>query len=141
VKPVNEGSSFGVIIVKEERTHSPQVLTRPDWPCGDRTRVEKHIRGRELTCAVMGNKVLDIIEILPSTGAFYDYDAKYTQGGSIHVLPAQIKPNIYRQIQQLTLTAHQALGCRGVSRADFRWDDRPDGTGNSPASKSTRNLA
>ena len=77
----------------------------------------------------MGGKVLDIIEILPSTGAFYDYDAKYAEGGSIHVLPAQIKPNIYRQIQQLTLTAHQALGCRGVSRADFRWDDRPDGTG------------
>jgi D-alanine-D-alanine ligase len=129
VKPVNEGSSFGVIIVKEERSHPPQELIRPDWPYGDRVLVEKYVGGRELTCAVMGDKVLDIIEILPSTGAFYDYDAKYAEGGSIHVLPAQIKPNIYRQIQQLTLTAHQALGCRGVSRADFRWDDRPDGTG------------
>lgn len=129
VKPVNEGSSFGVIIVKEERSHPPQELSRPDWPYGDRVLVERYVDGRELTCAVMGDKVLDIIEILPSTGAFYDYDAKYAEGGSIHVLPAQIKPNIYRQIQQLTLTAHQALGCRGVSRADFRWDDRPDGTG------------
>jgi D-alanine-D-alanine ligase len=128
VKPVNEGSSFGVIIVKEERSHPPQELSRPDWPYGDRVLVERYVAGRELTCAVVGDKVLDIIEILPSTGAFYDYDAKYAEGGSIHVLPAQIKPNIYRQIQQLTLTAHQALGCRGVSRADFRWDDRPDGT-------------
>ena len=85
--------------------------------------------GRELTCAVMGNEALDIIEIKPAAGGFYDYDAKYAKGGSIHVLPAEIKPNIYQGIQQLALTAHQSLGCRGVSRTDFRYDDGPDGTG------------
>jgi D-alanine-D-alanine ligase len=128
-KPVNEGSSVGVIIVKEERSHPPQELGREDWPHGDLVLVEKYVAGRELTCAVMGDQPLGVIDIRPATGVFYDYDAKYAQGGSIHVLPAEIKPNIYRQIQELTLTAHQALGCRGVSRADFRYDDRPDGTG------------
>src|SRR3954452_1969145 len=77
----------------------------------------------------MGDKALGVIDIQPATGVFYDFDAKYAKGGSIHVLPAEIKPNIYQQVQELTLTAHQALGCRGVSRADFRYDDRPDGTG------------
>ncbi|GGC67244.1 D-alanine--D-alanine ligase [Chelatococcus reniformis] len=129
VKPVNEGSSVGVIIVKDGRSHPPQELSRPDWPHGDTVLVEAYVAGRELTCAVMGDRVLDIIDIQPATGAFYDYDAKYAKGGSIHVLPAEIKPNIYRRIQQLALTAHQALGCRGVSRADFRWDDQPDGSG------------
>jgi D-alanine-D-alanine ligase len=129
VKPVNEGSSVGVIIVKEDRSHPPQELSRPDWPYGDLVLVEKYVAGRELTCAVMGDKALDIIDIQPATGVFYDYDAKYAKGGSVHVLPAKIKPNIYRHIQHLALTAHQALGCRGVSRADFRYDDTPGGTG------------
>ncbi len=129
VKPVNEGSSYGVIIVKQDRSHPPQELSRPDWPYGDRVIVETYVAGRELTCAVMGDKALDIIDIRPATGAFYDYDAKYAKGGSIHILPAKILPNIYRQIQQLALTAHQALGCRGVSRADFRYDDSPGGSG------------
>jgi D-alanine-D-alanine ligase len=129
LKPVNEGSSFGVIIVHEGRSHPPQELLRPDWPHGDLLLAEQYVAGRELTCAVMGDKALDIIDIRPATGEFYDYDAKYAQGGSIHVLPAEIKPNIYQQVQQLALTAHQALGCRGVSRADFRYDDRPDGRG------------
>lgn len=129
VKPVNEGSSVGVIIVREERSHPPQELSRSDWPHGELVLVEQYVAGRELTCAVMGERALDIIEIRPATGAFYDYDAKYAKGGSIHVLPADLKPNIYRQVQELALTAHQALGCRGVSRADFRLDDRPEGTG------------
>lgn len=129
LKPVNEGSSVGVIIVREERSHPPQELTREDWAFSDYVLAEKYVAGRELTCAVMGDKALGIIDIRPATGAFYDYDAKYAKGGSIHVLPAEIKPNIYQLVQQLALTAHQALGCRGVSRADFRYDDRPDGTG------------
>ncbi|MDJ1158608.1 D-alanine--D-alanine ligase [Chelatococcus sp. SYSU_G07232] len=129
LKPVNEGSSVGVIIVREERAHPPQELTRPDWPYGEYLLAERYVAGRELTCAVMGDKPLGIIDIRPATGVFYDYDAKYAKGGSIHVLPAEIKPNIYQLVQQLALTAHQALGCRGVSRADFRYDDRPDGTG------------
>jgi D-alanine-D-alanine ligase len=129
VKPVNEGSSVGVVIVKQDRSHPPQELARPDWPFGDTVLVEKYVAGRELTCAVMGDRALDIIDIRPATGAFYDYDAKYAKGGSVHVLPAEIKPNIYRHIQELALTAHQALGCRGVSRADFRYDDTPGGNG------------
>ncbi|MDQ4135135.1 MAG: D-alanine--D-alanine ligase [Pseudomonadota bacterium] len=129
VKPVSEGSSVGVIIVREDRTHPPQELLREDWAFGDQVLVEKYIPGRELTCAVMGDKALGVIDIRPATGAFYDYEAKYAQGGSIHVLPAEIKPNIYQLVQELALTAHQALGCRGVSRSDLRYDDTPGGTG------------
>src|SRR5215216_1540129 len=129
IKPVSEGSSVGVIIVREDRTHPPQELLRDDGPFGEQVLVETYIPGRELTCAVMGGKALDVIEIKPATGVFYDYDAKYAKGGSIHVLPAEISPNIYQQVQELALTAHQALGCRGVSRADLRYDDTPGGTG------------
>ena len=129
IKPLDEGSSVGVIIVREERTHPPQELLREDWPFGDQVLVEKYIAGRELTCAVMGDKALGVIDIRPATRVFYDYDAKYSQGGSIHVLPAEIKPNIYQRVQELAFTAHQALGCRGVSRADLRYDDTPGGTG------------
>ena len=129
VKPVNEGSSVGVIIVREHRSHPPQELGREDWAFGDMMLVENYVAGRELTCAVMGDTPLGVIDIVPAEGVFYDYDAKYSKGGSIHVLPAKISPNIYHLVQQLALTAHQSLGCRGVSRADFRYDDRPDGTG------------
>ena len=129
VKPVNEGSSVGVIIVREDRTHPPQEVGRDDWAYGDEVMVEPFVAGRELTCAVMGTKALGVIEIKPATGLFYDYDAKYADGGSVHVLPADLKPNIYQRVQELALTAHQALGCRGVSRADLRYDDTPDGTG------------
>lgn len=129
VKPVAEGSSFGVIIVREERSHPPQELTRPDWPYGDLVMVERYIPGRELTCAVIGGKATDIIEIVPVGSDFYDYDSKYVPGGSKHVLPAALKPNIYQGIQKMSETAHAALGCRGVSRADFRFDDRGDGEG------------
>ncbi len=129
VKPVSEGSSVGVIIVREDRSHPPQELGREDWPYGDLVLVEKYIAGRELTCAVMGERALDVIDIRPATGVFYDYDAKYAKGGSIHVLPAEIKPNVYQRVRELALTAHQALGCRGVSRADLRYDDTPNGTG------------
>ena len=129
VKPVSEGSSVGVIIVREDRSHPPQELGREDWPYGDLVLVEKYIAGRELTCAVMGDRALDVIDIRPATGVFYDYDAKYAKGGSIHVLPAEIKPNVYQRVRELALMAHQALGCRGVSRADLRYDDTPNGTG------------
>ncbi|MFO1148180.1 MAG: D-alanine--D-alanine ligase [Alsobacter sp.] len=129
VKPVNEGSSVGVIIVREGRSHPPQELGREDWAYGEIMLVENFVAGRELTCAVMGDRPLGVIDIRPAVGEFYDYDAKYAKGGSIHVLPAEIKPNIYHQVQELALTAHQALGCRGVSRADFRYDDTPGGTG------------
>jgi D-alanine-D-alanine ligase len=129
VKPVSEGSSVGVIIVKEERAHPPQELARDDWPYGESVLVERFIPGRELTCAVIDNKPLGVIDIRPATGVFYDFDAKYARGGSIHVLPAEILPNIYHLVQKLALTAHQSLGCRGVTRMDFRYDDTPGGTG------------
>jgi len=129
VKPVNEGSSVGVILVREDRSHPPQELARADWPYGDVVLVERYIPGRELTCAVMADRVLGVIDIQPGAGNFYDFESKYAKGGSIHVLPAKILPNIYHLVQKLALTAHQSLGCRGVSRADFRYDDTPNGSG------------
>ncbi|MGO4735199.1 D-alanine--D-alanine ligase [Bosea sp. 2KB_26] len=126
LKPVNEGSSVGVIIVKKGREHPPQEVAREDWPCGDMLLAESFVAGRELTCAIMGDKSLGVTEIRAATGEFYDYDAKYTKGGSIHICPAQILPKIYQQIEECALTAHQAIGCRGVSRSDFRYDDESD---------------
>jgi D-alanine-D-alanine ligase len=96
---------------------------RDDWPYGDVLLAERYVAGLELTCAVMGERALGVIEVRPVSEAFYGYDAKYAKGGSIHVLPAEIKPNIYHEVQQLSLRAHRALGCRGVSRADFRYDE------------------
>lgn len=129
VKPVREGSSFGVVIVKPDQRFPPQVLVSPDWKYGDDVLVERYVGGRELTCAVMGDTVLDVCEIVPEKGfQFYDYDSKYAPGGSKHVCPAKISSNIYQNIQRMALTAHQALGCRGVSRSDFRYDEGGDGT-------------
>lgn len=127
LKPVAEGSSVGVFIVTEQHAHPPQELTRSDWSLGDRLLAEKYIPGKELTCAVMGDKALDVIEIVAAT-KFYDYEAKYAPGGSKHVLPAQISPFVYQEVRRLALKAHHALGCRGVTRADFRYDDRSAGT-------------
>ncbi|MBY6240744.1 D-alanine--D-alanine ligase [Methylosinus sp. Sm6] len=129
LKPVSEGSSFGVFIVKDGRSHPPQEMAATDWAHGDMMLAEQFIDGRELTCAVMGERALDVIEILVPDGGWYDYHAKYAKGGSKHVLPANLKQNIYQEVQQLALEAHRALGCRGVSRADFRYDDSPGGTG------------
>jgi D-alanine-D-alanine ligase len=127
IKPIAEGSSVGVFIVTEQHPHPPQELYRDDWPFGDTVMIERYVPGKELTCAVLGDRALDVIEIVSAT-RFYDYEAKYAAGGSRHVLPAQILPNVYQEVRRLALAAHSALGCRGVSRADFRYDDR--GTGN-----------
>jgi D-alanine-D-alanine ligase len=127
VKPIAEGSSVGVFIVTEAHPHPPQELFRDDWPFGEKVMVERYIPGKELTCAVLGDRPLDVIEIVPAA-RFYDYEAKYAAGGSKHLLPAPILPNVYQEVRRLALAAHDALGCRGVSRADFRYDDR--GTGN-----------
>jgi D-alanine-D-alanine ligase len=124
VKPVNEGSSFGVVIVREDQSHPPQMIASPEWRYGEMVMVERYIHGRELTCAVMGDRVLGVTEIIPLGHGFYDYDAKYAEGGSKHECPAKLSPNIYQNIQRLSLKAHQAIGCRGVSRSDFRYDDR-----------------
>lgn len=129
LKPVAEGSSYGVFIVREGQANPPQELTRPDWAYGEELLAEKFIAGRELTCAVMGETALGVIDIRAADGGWYDFNAKYSKGGSIHILPAELKGNIYQRIQQLALRAHKALGCRGVSRSDFRYDDLPGGTG------------
>jgi D-alanine-D-alanine ligase len=122
IKPVAEGSSVGVFIVREDLKHPPQELTRADWTFGDRVLVEPYIPGKELTCAVMGDKALGVIEIVANT-KFYDYEAKYAPGGSKHLLPAPVSPEIYQECRRLSLLAHNALGCRGVTRSDFRYDD------------------
>lgn len=124
VKPVAEGSSFGVVIVKEDQAHPPQVITSVEWKYGDRVMVERFVHGRELTCTVMGDVALGVTEIIPVGHQFYDYDSKYVSGGSRHDCPARLSPNIYQKIQTLALKAHQILGCRGVTRSDFRYDDR-----------------
>jgi D-alanine-D-alanine ligase len=124
VKPVSEGSSFGVVIVKEDQSHPPRLISSSEWKYGETVMVERFIYGRELTCAVMGNVALGVTEIIPVGHSFYDYDSKYVVGGSKHECPAKLSPKIYQKIQMMSLKAHQALGCRGVSRSDFRYDDR-----------------
>jgi D-alanine-D-alanine ligase len=127
IKPVAEGSSVGVFIVREDHTHPPQELTRPDWAFGEMVLVEPYIPGKELTCAVMGEEAMGVIEIVPTT-KIYDYEAKYAPGGSKHLLPAPVLPIVYQEARRLALAAHRALGCRGVTRADFRYDDGLEGT-------------
>jgi D-alanine-D-alanine ligase len=130
LKPVAEGSSVGVYIVREDHSHPPQELNDPGWAFGEELLAEPFIAGRELTCAVLGDRPLGVTEIVPAESLrFYNYEAKYADGGSRHLLPAPISPNVYELVQKLTVTAHHALGCRGVSRADFRYDDTPGGTG------------
>ena len=127
IKPLAEGSSVGVFIVRADHKHPPQQLTQADWAFGDQVMVEPYIPGKELTCAVMGEQALGVIEIVP-TVKFYDYEAKYAPGGSKHLLPAPVSPAIYEECRRLALAAHRALGCRGVTRADFRYDDSLEGT-------------
>ena len=123
VKPIADGSSFGVFIVKADQSHPPQELLREDWTMGEDVMVERYIPGRELTCAVMGDVALGVTEIVTDL-AFYNYEAKYATGGSRHIVPAQIQPKIYDKVQKMALKAHAALGCRGVTRTDFRYNDR-----------------
>jgi len=131
VKPIAEGSSFGVLIVREDQSHPPQSLARDDWAYGETVMVERYVAGRELTCAVMGapgaEEALGVIEIVPMGHGFYDYDAKYEEGGSKHILPADLKPFVYQNVRSLALKAHRAIGCRGVSRSDFRYDEAIEG--------------
>jgi D-alanine-D-alanine ligase len=128
IKPVADGSSVGVFIVTEEHAHPPQELFRDDWAHGDQLLVERYVAGKELTCAVIRGEATGVIEIVPML-KFYDYEAKYSKGASKHILPAPILPFVYQEVRRLTLAAHVALGCRGVSRADFRYDDRIEGVG------------
>ena len=133
VKPVNEGSSAGIFIVRAGANRPPAALAADDWALSSQMMVEEYVPGRELTVAVMGAsqhgpaRALAVTEITTEL-EFYDYQAKYAPGGSRHVIPAAVPENIARDAMAMAVTAHEALGCRGVSRTDFRYDD----TGTSP---------
>jgi D-alanine-D-alanine ligase len=122
VKPVNEGSSVGIFIVRKGDNRPPAALAANDWHISSEMMVEEFIPGRELTVSVMGDKALGVTEITTAL-EFYDYEAKYAPGGSQHVLPAKIPASIAEDCLAMAVTAHRALGCRGVSRTDFRYDD------------------
>jgi D-alanine-D-alanine ligase len=123
IKPIAEGSSFGVFIVREGANRPPKELTDGTWKFGAEALVEKFIPGRELTVGVMGDRAMAVTEIV-TLREYYDYDAKYEAGGSRHVLPAELPAEITQAALNASLKAHQALGCRGVTRSDFRYDDK-----------------
>ena len=124
LKPVSEGSSVGVHIVTQSSNGPAAIILEQRDIYGSHVMAERFIPGKELTCAVMGDVALGVIDIV-SQGSFYDYRSKYAPGGSRHILPAEIPHDIYRKCQQYALLAHEALGCRGVTRADYRYDDAP----------------
>jgi len=121
IKPVNEGSSVGVHIV-QPGDNSP-LFAESGWPSGEKVMIERFIPGRELSVAVMGDRALAVTEIITGHN-FYDYEAKYQQGGSQHVIPAELDKKVYDEVLRLALLAHDVLGCRGVSRSDFRFDGK-----------------
>jgi D-alanine-D-alanine ligase len=118
IKPNNEGSSVGVHIILPGDNYLPV----DDWQYGSDALVEPYIPGRELTVAVMGDRALGVTELRPNDG-FYDYEAKYTDGKTVHLCPAPVPDSIAQLCMENAVTAHRALGCRGVTRADFRYDD------------------
>ena len=122
IKPVNEGSSVGIYIIRQGDNRPPAALGAEDWNLSSEMMVEEFIPGRELTVSVMGDKPLGVTEITTDL-EFYDYEAKYAPGGSRHILPAQIPDKVAEEAMAMAVTAHKVLGCRGVSRTDFRYDD------------------
>ncbi|HVV27607.1 MAG TPA: D-alanine--D-alanine ligase [Rhizomicrobium sp.] len=122
VKPVNEGSSVGVFIIRKGDNRPPAALGSDTWTLSNEMMIEEFVPGRELTVSVMGNRALGVTEIVTDL-EFYDYEAKYAAGGSRHILPAQIPEKVAGQAMELAIAAHRALGCRGVTRTDFRYDD------------------
>lgn len=120
VKPIAEGSSVGVHIIHVGDNRAP--LGDRSWQFGEEVLVEKYIEGRELTVTVMGDRALEVTELRPTVD-FYDYEAKYTDGVTEHLVPAPIDPTIREQALAAALSAHQLLSCRGVTRSDFRYDD------------------
>ncbi|MEO0467053.1 MAG: D-alanine--D-alanine ligase [Pseudomonadota bacterium] len=122
IKPIAEGSSFGVVIVPQDAEGPPQELLRDDWVYGDVLMAEEFIPGRELSVGVMGDKPLAVTEIT-TLREFYDFDAKYAAGGSSHIVPADLPAEVTQAALDASLKAHTALGCRGVTRSDFRFDE------------------
>jgi D-alanine-D-alanine ligase len=125
VKPNAEGSSVGVFLVHEGANSPPQEVIAPGWTFGEAVMVEPYIRGKELAAGVMAGRGMTVTEIIPRTG-FYDYDAKYVDGGSVHVCPADIPAHVIEKSLDLAERAHAALGCQGVTRSDLRYDDIND---------------
>jgi len=125
VKPNAEGSSVGVFLVFEGANGPPQDIVAPSWTYGEAVMIEPYIPGKELAVAVMDGKALAVTDIQPRTG-FYDFDAKYGEGGSKHVIPAPIPAEAAARAMALAERAHTALGCRGVTRSDLRYDDVND---------------
>lgn len=125
IKPVNEGSSFGVLIVREGANAPPQELLGETWHYGDYLMAEEYIPGRELTVAVLGDRPLAVTEIT-TLRDYYDFDAKYASGGSKHVIPADLPARVTKAAMDAALLAHRALGCRGATRSDFRYDENKD---------------
>ncbi len=127
VKPLNEGSSVGVQIVSNGESN--REMSEAEWSFDDKVMVEKYIPGREITVAVMGDRALGVTELRTDDG-FYDYDAKYTEGRTTHIVPAPLPPSISDTAMAHALLAHKTLGCRGVTRADLRYDDTQSDPGN-----------
>jgi D-alanine-D-alanine ligase len=121
VKPNAQGSSVGVFRVFEGANRPPEALLSEDWAFGEEVVVEPYVAGLELAVAVMGDTALAVTEIEARTG-FYDYEAKYGDGGSAHIVPARIPPAVTEKAKAQALLAHQALGCRGLTRSDLRYD-------------------
>ena len=121
VKPINEGSSVGVEIIKRGDNRRAEVAQ--SWRFGRNALVEEYIPGRELTVGVMGDRALAVTEILADAGVFYDYESKYADGGSRHIIPAQVHPDTYSRALEIAAEAHRVIGCRGATRCDFRYDD------------------
>jgi D-alanine-D-alanine ligase len=121
VKPNAEGSSVGVFLVFEGANSPPQAVIAPDWHYGEEVMVEPYIAGQELAVAVMGERALTVTDIISNTG-FYDYDAKYSQGGSTHKVPALMPQVVFDRALRMAERAHKALGCKGLTRSDFRYD-------------------
>ena len=122
IKPVAEGSSFGVLIVREGANSPPREVAGKKWRYGDDLMAEEYIPGRELTVGVMGDRALAVTEIT-TLREYYDFDAKYAEGGSRHVVPADLPSGVTEAAKSAALQAHQALGCRGATRSDFRYDE------------------
>ena len=121
VKPVNEGSSVGVSVVRGGDNRRAEIAR--GWTFGPAALVEEYIPGRELTVAVLNDRALAVTEIRAVAGAFYDYESKYADGGSRHIIPAPVHPDAYARAMEVAVAANRALGCRGATRCDFRYDD------------------
>ena len=122
IKPINEGSSKGVYVILNESGMNNLIDIQNTWVYGDKVLIEDYIKGKEITCSVNGNQVTEVMEIFTNTD-FYDYEAKYTNGASEHIIPAKIPSSISKLVQEISLKAHKIFKCKGVTRSDFRFDE------------------